>query len=81
MGNGPVSPPGGAGGDWREWSQFVLKELERDNELIEHLREEIQNLKVEIATMKTKIYFLGAAIGAGGGAVGTAIVQALLGGG
>lgn len=65
---------------WTEWSRYVLKELERNNEAIEALRDTLQTLKVDMATLQTKVYIFGTVLGFLGGAIGTALVKALFGG-
>jgi len=66
---------------WTEWSKFVLKELERNNDSIESLRKENQSLRVDLVTIQTKVYLITAGIGIIAGAIGTAIAKMLVGGG
>lgn len=65
---------------WTEWSRYVLKELERNNEAIESSREALQELKVQMATLQTKVYIIGTVLGVLGGAIGTALAKAIVGG-
>jgi hypothetical protein len=67
------------GDTWTEWSKYVLKELERNNDSIDSLRKDIQELKVDMATLKTKIYIIGAILGTLGGILGTALARAIVG--
>ena len=43
---------GGSGG-WKEWSNYVLKELERLNENVETVKKEIGDIKISLATLQT----------------------------
>ena len=43
---------GGSGG-WKEWSNYVLKELERLNDNVETVKKEIGDIKVSLATLQT----------------------------
>ena len=45
---------------WREWSKYVLKELERLNELMEGTRHDVAALRTEVAMLKVKSGLWGA---------------------
>jgi hypothetical protein len=49
---------------WKEWSRYVLKELERLNTSYESLRDDIVKIKQEIATLKVQAGIWGAIAGA-----------------
>lgn len=62
-------------GSWTEWSKFVLKELERNNDSIESLRKQMQDSNVLMATLQTKVYIICCGIGFVGGILGTIIAR------
>ncbi len=64
-------------GSWTEWSKFVLKELERNNDSIESMRKQVQDLSVSLATLQTKVYIICCGIGFFGGIIGTIIARTI----
>jgi len=38
---------------WRDWSKYVLKELERLNDNVETVKKEVGDIKVSLATLQT----------------------------
>lgn len=42
--------------DWKEWRNFVLKELERLNNNLEALREKQENSRNSITALEARIY-------------------------
>jgi hypothetical protein len=43
----------GGNGGWKEWSNYVLKELERLNDNVETVKNEIGDIKISLATLQT----------------------------
>ncbi len=62
------------GNGWREWSKYVLKELERLNEYHDSIDKAQQKIVVEIAMLKVKSGVWGAI----GGAIPVVIGLAIL---
>jgi len=62
-------PPNG----WKEWSKFVLKELERLNECYETLDQKMDKLSKEVAMLKVKSGVWGLI----GGAIPVAVALAI----
>jgi len=54
---------------WREWSKFILKELERLNHQYEALDEKLNKLHVDLVTLKAKASIWGAIAGLIPGAI------------
>lgn len=52
------------GNGWQEWSNYVLKELERLNDCYDKLDSSVQNIHTEIAMLKVKSGVWGAVGGA-----------------
>lgn len=48
---------------WSEWSKFVLKELERLNNVTESLKVEINEIKVDVAKLQVKASIWGGVTG------------------
>ena len=48
---------------WKEWSKYVLKELERLNDCYEKLNEKIDGITKDTTVLKTKALFMGAISG------------------
>jgi len=48
---------------WKEWSKYVLKELERLNECYEKLDKKIDKITIDVSTLKTKAAVIGAVSG------------------
>ena len=48
---------------WTEWSQHVLKELERLNDQLEKLQDSSNNIHIELAMLKVKASAWGAVAG------------------
>jgi len=42
--------------DWKEWRNYVLKELERLNNNFDSLQEKQQEIRLDIREIQTKIY-------------------------
>jgi len=38
---------------WRDWSKYVLKELERLNENVETAKKEVEEIKINLVTLQT----------------------------
>lgn len=50
-----TQPPGSNDG-WREWSRYVLKEIEHSREASESLRKEVSALRTDFATQSVEIH-------------------------
>lgn len=61
---------------WTEWSQYVLKELERLNESYSNVNQEINDLKVEVGKLQVKASIWGGLAG-----IITALIMYLIKGG
>lgn len=59
---------------WRQWSKFVLKELERGNDSIEQINSRIRKIEIDIAINKVKAGFWGA-VGASLPVIALAVYQ------
>lgn len=49
--------------EWKEWKQYVLKELESCDQSLEYIRSDVQDIKIEIATLKARASAWGAIAG------------------
>ena len=58
---------------WTQWSQHVLTELERLNEIQETLRKEVQELNMGIVKLQVKAGLWGSAAGMVPGIIGMVI--------
>jgi hypothetical protein len=65
--NRQVTPP------WTQWSQHVLTELERLNDIQECLRKEVQNLQMNIVKLQVRAGLWGSVAGMIPGIIGIAI--------
>ena len=48
------------GTEWKQWSQYVLKGLERLSDSYDGLRRDMENIRVDIARLNVKSGFWGA---------------------
>ncbi len=46
--------------NWTEWSQYVLKELERLNNCYENMNKEMSRIKVDVGQLQVKAGIFGA---------------------
>jgi hypothetical protein len=59
---------------WKEWSRYILKELERLNNCYEGLRNDVGKIREEIITLKVK----SAVWGSVGGVIFAAIISVVV---
>lgn len=50
-----TTPPDSGDNGWREWSRYVLKELEHNRDISESLRKEISSMRTDFASQSMKI--------------------------
>lgn len=50
------SEPSNNNEDWKQWRNYVLKELERLNNNFDSLQEKQQDIRLDIREIQTKIY-------------------------
>lgn len=67
-------PPDKGPGTWSQWSQHVIKELERLNETLERLEELLNKTRTEVAVLKVKASIWGLL----GGAIPAAVTLAII---
>ena len=48
---------------WDEWSKYVLKELERQDQFMKDLANKVNKIEIQIATLKAKSGIWGALAG------------------
>ena len=65
---------------WREWSKFVLKELERLNDCYDKQQRDLRQNSLDLAQLKIKVAVIAGGCGVAGGTA-VKIVSAFVGGG
>lgn len=61
------------GNGWKEWENYVLKELNEHNNKLEDLRGDMGDIKVMLATLKERIAVRSAVFGGLGSLIAVAI--------
>jgi hypothetical protein len=63
------------GNGWKEYSKYVIKELERQSRCDEQIEKKVLKLIIDLATIKTQIILIGAGVSIAGSALVTLIVN------
>ena len=71
------SYPDDHGNGWREWSKYVLKELERLNSCYETIDRRLHQNAMDVAMLKVKAGAFGGALGVIGGAFANWVLKGM----
>jgi hypothetical protein len=66
------------GNGWKEYSKYVIKELERQSRCDEQIEKKVLNLIIDLATIKTQVILIGAAISIAGSAIATLVINYII---